>query len=155
MKCKPEPEVVFGAIWRKTDFLGFSRAKISVAMGVTRPVFRAISYVWGLNIRGKFQGRSSRASYICQVSYIGILGVSAQYWGGLLPAASPLGPKFLRRYVLRNSVYECGKFGFCDSFRFGDMKAPILRFVQWRCRHRACLSALRVVIYDLVMNGYK
>jgi len=33
----------------------------------------------GLNMRGKFQGRSSRASYICQVSHVGILGVSAQH----------------------------------------------------------------------------
>ena len=75
------------------------------------------------------------ASYICQVSDVGILGVSAQQWGGLLPAASSLGPKFLRRYILRNSVYEHGKLGFSDSFRFGYMKAPILRFVQWRCGH--------------------
>jgi len=89
----------------------------------------------GLNMRGKFQGRSSTASYICQVSHVGILGVSAQHWGGLLPAASPLGPKCLRHYVLRNSLYEFGKFGFSDSFPFGDMKAPILRFVQWRCLH--------------------
>ena len=64
-------------------------------------------------------------------------------WGDLLPAASPLGPKFLRRYLLRNSLYERGKFGFSDSFHFGDMKAPILRFVLWRCRHLAFLSALR------------
>jgi len=119
---------------KKNDFLGFSRANISVAMGVTRPILGAISYVWGLNIPGKFQGRSSRASYICKVSHVGILGISAQHWGGLLPQLT-LGPKFLRRYILRNSVYECGKFGFSDSFRFGDMKAPILCFVQWRRRH--------------------
>ena len=54
-------------LWKKNDFLGFSRASVSVAMGLTRPIFGAVSYVWGLNIRGNFQGHSSRASYICQV----------------------------------------------------------------------------------------
>ena len=67
MKLKPEPEVVFGAILAKTQFLGFSRAKISVAMGITRPIFGAVYYVWGLNIWGKFQGHSSTASYFCHV----------------------------------------------------------------------------------------
>jgi len=89
----------------------------------------------GLNIPGKFQGCMSRESYICQVSHVGILNVSTQHWGSLLPTASPLGPTFLRHYVLRNSVYESAKFGFSDSFHFGDMKAPILRFIQWHCRH--------------------
>jgi len=84
--------------------LGFSRANISVAIGVTRAIFGAISYVWGLNIWGKFQGHGSRASYICQVSHVGILGVSAQHWGGVLSSAWRLGPKFLRHYILRNSV---------------------------------------------------
>jgi len=46
--------------------------------------------IWGRILRlgskysGKISGRSSRASYICQVSHVGILGVSAQYRGGLL-----------------------------------------------------------------------
>jgi len=60
IKWKPEAEVVFDAILAKTDFLGFSRANISVAMGVTRPIFGAVPYVWGLNIPGKFQGHSSQ-----------------------------------------------------------------------------------------------
>jgi len=71
----------------KRQILGFSRANISVAMGVTRPIFGAVSYLWGLNIPGKCQDHSSRASYICQVSHVGILGVSDQHPGGLLPAA--------------------------------------------------------------------
>lgn len=71
----------------KPIFWFFSRANISVAMGVRRPIFGAVTYVWGLNIRGKFQGHSSRASYFCQVSHVGILGVSARYRGGPLPAA--------------------------------------------------------------------
>ena len=35
----------------------------------------------------------------------------------------------------------------CSShpYRFGDMKASMLHFVQWRCRHgHVCISALRV-----------
>ena len=37
MKWKPEPEVVFGAILAKNHFLGFSRANISVALGLRGP----------------------------------------------------------------------------------------------------------------------
>ena len=55
--------------------------------GVTRPIFGAVSYVWGRNIAGKFQGRSSRASYICQVRACWHFGVSAHVWGGRLPPA--------------------------------------------------------------------
>jgi len=49
--------------WQKTQFIGFSRASISVAMGVTRLIFGAVSYVCRLDIPGKFQGHSSRALF--------------------------------------------------------------------------------------------
>ena len=129
---------------KKTQILGFSRANISVAMGVRRPIFGAVSYLWGLNMWGKFQGHSSRASYICQVSHVGILGVWAHAWGGSFPPAWSLCPKFFRRYRLRNTVYERGKFHFSDSFSFWDIKASISHLVHWHCRHWTSLTALRV-----------
>ena len=100
-------------------------------MGHARPIFGAISYVLGLNIRGKFQGHSSRASYICQVRDFGILGIYDYLLGGLQPSALTLSPISLQRYIQRNTVYERGKFGFSGPFSFGDMKAQILHFVQW------------------------
>jgi len=69
----------------------FSRAKISVAMGVTRPIFGVVTYVWGLNIRGKFQGRSSRASYFCQVRACCHFGVLRPRLGRpLAPSLTPV-----------------------------------------------------------------
>ena len=114
-----------------------------VAMGVTRPIFGAVTYVWGLNIRGKCQGRSSRASYFCQGRACWHFGVATHVGSGPLPAASPLCPKFVRRYRLRNTVNERGKFRFSDSFSFGDIKSSISHLVHgtadiWH------LTALRV-----------
>ena len=106
-------------------------------MGVTRPIFGAVTYVWGLNIRGKFQGHSSRASYFCQVRACCHIGVSADAWGGRLPPAWPLRPKFLRRHRLHNTVYESVKFRLSDSFSFGDIKSSIWHLVQWHWRYLA------------------
>ena len=107
-------------------------------MGRARPIFGAICYVWGLNIRGKFQDRSSRASHFCQVRDFGILGISDYLLGGLQPPALALGPICLQRYTQRNTVYERGKFGFSVPFSLGDMKAQILHFLQWQRPHRSC-----------------
>ena len=106
-------------------------------MGRTRLIFGATSYVWGLNIRGKFQGRSSRASHFCQVRDFGILSISDYLLGGLQPPALALGPTSLQRYT----VYERGKFGFSGPFSFGDMKAQILHFLQWQSPHRSRATA--------------
>ena len=65
---KPEPEVVLAAILAKTENLGFSMSKISVAMGRGRSIFRAAVYFMDLSTYAKFQGRSSRASYLSQGS---------------------------------------------------------------------------------------
>ena len=99
-------------------------------MGHARPICGAISYVLGLNIRGKFQGHSARASYICQVRDFGIVGISVYLLGRLQPPPLALGPISSRHYIPRNTVYECGKFGFSGPFSFGDMKAQILHFIQ-------------------------
>jgi len=107
-------------------------------MGRARPIFSATSYVLGLNIPGKFQGRSSRASHFCQVRDFGILGISDYLLGGLQPPALALGPISLQRYTQRNTVYERGKFGFSGPFSFGDMNAQILHFLQWQRPHRSC-----------------
>ena len=107
-------------------------------MGHARPIFRAISYVLGLNIREKFQGHSSRASCICHVRDLGILGISDYLLGGLQPPALALGPISMQRYTQRNTVYERGKFGHCGPFNFGDMKAQILHSVEWQRPHRSC-----------------
>ena len=48
--------------------MGFSRSKISVAMGRGRSIFWAIVYFIDLSICAKFQGLSSRASYLPQGS---------------------------------------------------------------------------------------
>ena len=58
----------------KPFFLGFSRANISVAMG--RPIFGAVCYVWGLNIR----------------SHVRILGVLPNIGAASCPSLTP-GPK--------------------------------------------------------------
>jgi len=107
-------------------------------MGLARPIFGATSYVLGLNIPGKFQGHSSRASYICQVRHFGILGISDYHLGGLQPPALALGPVSLQRYIQRNTVYESEKLGFSGLSSFGDMKAQILHLVQWQRPHRSC-----------------
>ena len=65
---KPEPEVVMAAILAKTENLGFSRSKISVAMGRGRSIFWPVVYFADLSTCAKFQGRSSRASYLPQGS---------------------------------------------------------------------------------------
>ena len=66
---KPEPEVVLAAILaKKTENLGFSGSKISVAMGRGRSIFCPVVYVTDLSTCAKFQGRSSRASYLPQGS---------------------------------------------------------------------------------------
>ena len=54
--------------WQKTENLGFSRSKISVAMGRGRSIFSAAVYFMDLSICAKFQNRSSRASYLSQGS---------------------------------------------------------------------------------------
>ena len=77
MKSKPEPEVVFAAIWQNAKFLGFSRANISVAMGTARLIFGAVSYISDLNILAKNLGQSSRASYISHGSNFRNFGVSS------------------------------------------------------------------------------
>ena len=92
-------------------------------MGDARPIFGATSYVWGLNIRGKFQGRSSRASHFCQVRDFGILSISDYLLGGLQPPALALGPTSLQRCIQRNTLYERVKLGFSGPFSFGDMNA--------------------------------
>jgi len=107
-------------------------------MGCARPIFGAISYVLGLNIGGKFQGHSSRASYICQVRDFGIMGISDYLLGGLQPPALALAPISLQRYIQRNTVYERRTFGFSAPFSLGDMKAQILHFIQWQRPHRSC-----------------
>jgi len=84
-------------------------------MGRTRPILGIVCYVVELNIRGKFQGRSSRASYISQVRDFGIFNVFAHIWGGLHAPAKPLGLKFLQRYILRPALYQPGKFWFSAS----------------------------------------
>jgi len=94
-------------------------------MGRARPIFGAMSYVLGLNIRGKFQGHSSRASYICQVRDFGILGISDYLLAGLQAPALALGPTSLQRCIQRNTLYERVKLGFSGPFSFGDMKAQI------------------------------
>ena len=99
-------------------------------MGLARPIFGATSYVLGLNIPGKFQGHSSRASYISQVRDFGILGISDYILGGLQPLTLALGPISLRHYIPRNTVYERGKFRFSGPFSFGDMKAQTLHFIH-------------------------
>ena len=99
-------------------------------MGRARPIFGAISYVLGLNIREKFQGHSSRASCICHVRDLGILGISDYLLGGLQPPALALGPTSFHRYIQSNTVYERGKFGFSGPFGFGDMKVQMLHFIQ-------------------------
>ena len=68
MNRKPEPEVVWPPFWRKTENPGFSRSKISVAMGRGRSIFWAAVYFMDLSICAKFQNRSSRASYLSQGS---------------------------------------------------------------------------------------
>ena len=70
LRRKPEPEVVLAAILAKTENLGFSRSKISVAMGRGRSIFWAAVYFMDLSICAKFQGRSSRASYLSQGSLL-------------------------------------------------------------------------------------
>jgi len=68
---KLEPEVVLAAILSKTlknENLGFSRSKISVAMGRRRSIFWVIVYFMDLSICAKFQGHSSTASYLSQGS---------------------------------------------------------------------------------------
>ena len=99
-------------------------------MGHARPIFGAICYVLGPNIQGKFQGHSSRASYICKVRDFGILGTSDYLLGGPQPPTLAVGPISLRHYIPRNTAYERGKLGFSGSFSFGDMKAQILHFIQ-------------------------
>ena len=94
MKWKPEPEVVLPPFWQNAKFLGFSRANISVAMGIARLIFGAVSCISDLNIREKNLGQSSRASYISKGRYFGNLGVSSHLWGGLRPRPWPLGPIF-------------------------------------------------------------
>ena len=69
---KPEPEVVLAAILAKTENLGFSRSKIAVAMGRGSSIFWAVVYFTELSTRAKFQGRSSRASYLPQGSLVKI-----------------------------------------------------------------------------------
>ena len=104
-------------------FLGFSRANISVAMGHARPILGTVSYVLGINIRGKFQGRSSRASHICQVRHFGNLNIFAHTRGGLHPPAKPLSLNFfLRHYILCTTMYQHEMFWFSGRFSFGDTK---------------------------------
>ena len=103
-----------------------------------RPIFGAISYVFGLNIPGKFQGHSSRASYVCQVRDFAMLGIYDNILGGLQPPALALGPMSLQHYIQRNTVYVRGKLGFSCQFSFGDMRAQILHFIQWQRPHRSC-----------------
>jgi len=52
----------------KNENLGFSRSKISIAMGRGRSIFWAIVYFMDLNICAKFQGHSSTASYLSRGS---------------------------------------------------------------------------------------
>ena len=70
---KPEPGVVFAAILAKMENLGFSRSNISVAMGHGRSIFWIGVYFMDLSICAKFQGRSSRASYLSQGSLLKML----------------------------------------------------------------------------------
>jgi len=65
MHCKPEMKLDFGAILanKKNKFLCF-RPYISLAMGDWKSTFGAVSYNADLNIWGKWQSHSSRASYI-------------------------------------------------------------------------------------------
>ena len=67
-----KPEVVLAAILaknlKKPENLGFSRSKISVAMGHGRSIFWAVVYFMDLSICAKFQGHSSAASYHSQGS---------------------------------------------------------------------------------------
>ena len=65
---KPEPEVVLAAILVKNRKSRFSKSIISVAMGRGRSIFWAAVYFMDLSICAKFQGRSSRASYLSQGS---------------------------------------------------------------------------------------
>ena len=110
---------------------------------------------FGLNIQGKFEGHSSRASYICQVRDCGILGISDYLLGGLQPPALVLGPISLQRLIQRNMFYECGKFRFSGPFSFRDMKAQILHFLQWQHPHRSCgLRSLDQKIVAAVMRYF-
>ena len=132
-----KPELVFGAILAKTDFLGFSRANMSVAMGLTRPIFGAVSYVWELNIRENFKVIAQWHHKFVRWELFGIFGVVAHVWGGRLPPTWPL--RVFWHYILRSTAYETGEFRFSGPFSFGDMKVPTLSFVQqWQCQHRAC-----------------
>jgi len=112
MRWKPELEVVFGTIIGKTHFLGFSRAKISVAMGVTRPIFGAVSYVWGLNTLTKFQGRSSRASYICHVSFSAFLAFAPMFGAVAWPQLDACVQSFsgVRYYAIQPTNVESFAF---------------------------------------------
>ena len=96
MKCKPEPEVDFGAILAKNRFLGFSRANISVAVGVTRPIYGAISYVWGSifgeNFRPIVQGNHTFVRW----DLFGILAFSPKFGAATCPQFDPL-PNFFWR----------------------------------------------------------
>ena len=96
----------------KTQILGFSRARMPVAMGVTKPIFGAVTYVWGLNIRGKFHGRSSRPSYFCQVRACWHYGVSAHAWGGPLPQLDRCAQNFcgVTDYVIQSTNVESFAF---------------------------------------------
>ena len=78
---KPEPEVVLAAILAKTENLGFSRSKISVAMGRGRPIFWPIVYFTDLSTCAKFQRRSSRVLYLPQRSLMKMPSASGAILG--------------------------------------------------------------------------
>ena len=68
VKWTLELEVVFSLFWqKKTKYLAFSRFFISVAMDDAKSIFGAISYILVINILGKYQRHSSRASYLSKV----------------------------------------------------------------------------------------
>ena len=105
--------------------------------GLRRSIFGAISYTWGLNIPGKFQGRSSRASYICHVSFSAFLAFVLMFGAVAWPQLDACVQHFsgVRYYVIEPTNVE--SFAFLARLVLLDMEASTLSFVQWQCRHRA------------------
>ena len=72
--------------------LGFSRPNISIAMGHGRSIFWAAAYFMDLSISAKFQGRSSRASYLSRGGLIKMPSVkyaSGRYWATYIMTSKP------------------------------------------------------------------
>jgi len=94
-------------------------------MGVTRPIFGAISCVLGLNIPGKFQGHSSTASDLSGESFLAFLAWSPMFGADTCPQLDPCSQNF---YGFIYYVIQCTKL---ESLVF--LARLVLEI--WKCKH--------------------